>query len=45
MKAYRPVGHRFIGGGLPGFKWRMIFATFHCAGKYPVSMVALNICV
>jgi hypothetical protein len=29
----------------PGFGMRMICATFHCAGKYPFSMAALNNCV
>jgi hypothetical protein len=28
------------GGGLVGFRHRMIVATFHCIGKYPISMAA-----
>jgi hypothetical protein len=32
-------------GGFLGFKMRMICATSHCAGKYPVSKAALNIWV
>jgi hypothetical protein len=29
-------------GGFPGFKMKMICATFHCARKYPLSKTALN---
>jgi hypothetical protein len=29
-------------GGFAGFKMRMVCATFHCAGKYPLSKTALN---
>jgi hypothetical protein len=29
-------------GGSPFFKMRMVCATFHCAGKYPLSKTALN---
>jgi hypothetical protein len=27
---------------LPGFRSRMIIATFHCIEKYPMSMAALK---
>jgi hypothetical protein len=43
------MGKRHIGrydvnslGGFPGFKMTMICATFHSAGKYPLSKTALN---
>jgi hypothetical protein len=43
------MGKRLIGrkdvnllGSFPGLKMRMICATFHCAGKYPLSKTALN---
>jgi hypothetical protein len=43
------MGKRLIGrydvnllGDFPGFKMNMICATFHCAGKYPLSKTALN---
>jgi hypothetical protein len=32
------MGRRLIG-------MRIILATFHCAGKYPLSKTALNSCV
>jgi hypothetical protein len=48
-KALGTTGKRLIGrygvnslGGFPGFTMRMICATFHCAGKYPLSRTALN---
>jgi hypothetical protein len=42
------MGKRLIGrqdvnwSGFPGFKMRMICATFYCAGKYPLNRTALN---
>jgi hypothetical protein len=42
------MGKKLIGrydnslGGFPDFKMRMVCATFHCAGKYPLSKTALN---
>jgi hypothetical protein len=44
QEAYRPVECGFVGGGLPGFRIRIIVATFHCIGKYPMSMAALKSC-
>jgi hypothetical protein len=40
----RPVGCGFVGGCLPGSRIRIIVATFHCIGKYPMSIAALKSC-
>jgi hypothetical protein len=45
QEAYRPVECGFVGWGLPDFWIRIIVATFHRIGKYPMCIAALKSCI